>query len=122
MEFNTDAIAMIEAKRIKTKSSKVENIKYSLLILRLQLLCGMKKRYKVNEFFNGEWLLNKLVGLTLGSNYAKNEIDDFSLIDLDDINEKACALISKNFINNMKDKKIEQYKYNKRLEKRINKS
>lgn len=65
--------------------------------------------HRIDEFDNGEYLLNKLVSLTLGSYYAKDEINDLSLIDYNFLSKDECLAIADNFIRDMKDEEIVSY-------------
>ena len=62
---------------------------------------------RMNVFINGEWLLNNLVSLTLGSSYEKDELEDFSLIKYQQLSEDECLAISDNFVRYMKGEKID---------------
>ena len=80
-----DNIAMYEFEHIETGMSKGENIVYSLLISRLLGLAGIKNRYKASVLKNGEWFLNNLVSLTLGSSYPTYSNENLKLVNHNDL-------------------------------------
>ena len=61
-------------------------------------------------FMNGEWMLNNLVCLTIGSSFEKAVDGDLSLIDYNSLTEEECRAISDNFIRNMRSEEIVFYK------------
>lgn len=65
---------------------------------------------RINIFKNGEWLLNNLVCLTIGSSFEKDIIDDLFLINYNFLTEDECLAISDNFIRNMRGEEIVFYK------------
>lgn len=64
---------------------------------------------RMNRFINGEWFLNNLVCLTIGSSFEKNIIDDLILIDYNSIGEEECLAIADNFIRDMRNEEIVFY-------------
>ncbi len=82
-------------------------------------LNGIINGYKINEFINGEWLLNKIVSLTLGSSYHVQSRDDFSLIDYDNLETDECLAIINNYKRNIKNLELVYYKPAKVLNKHI---
>ena len=68
---------------------------------------------RINRFKNGEWLLNNLVCLTIGSSFEKDSIGDLSLIDCDSFSDDECRAISDNFVRDMRDEEIIFYGRNK---------
>lgn len=73
---------------------------------------------RMNRFINGEWFLNNLVCLTIGSSFEKDIIDDLVLIDYNFIGEDECLAIADNFVRNMNDEEIVFYNRPKRLIKK----
>ena len=69
----------------------------------------------MNEFTNGECMLNNLVSHTLGSSYEKDELEDFSLIKYQQFSDDECLAISDNFVRYLKGDKIVLYEKSKRL-------
>lgn len=63
-----------------------------------------------NLFMNGEWMLNNLVCLTIGSSFEKTVDGDLSLINYNSLTEEECRAISDNFMRNMRDEEIVFYK------------
>ena len=63
-----------------------------------------------NLFANGEWLLNNLVCLTIGSSFEKTVDGDLSLIDYTSLTEEECRAIANNFVRNMRGEEIVFYK------------
>lgn len=70
---------------------------------------------RINRFENGEWLLNNLVCLTIGSSFEKDIIDDLFLIDYNTLTEEECLAISDNFIRNMRDEEIVFYDISRKI-------
>lgn len=68
-----------------------------------------------NLYMNGEWMVNNLVCLTIGSSFEKDVDGDLSLINTDLLTESECLAISDNFIRNMRGEEIVFYKPHKRL-------
>ena len=68
-----------------------------------------------NLFMNGEWLLNNLVCLTIGSSFEKTVDGDLFLIDYNTLSEEECRAISDNFIRNMRGEEIVFHKSHKQL-------
>ena len=64
---------------------------------------------RINIFENGEWLLNNLVCLTIGSSFEKDTIDDLFIINYNLLTEDECLAISNNFVRYMKCEEIEFY-------------
>lgn len=64
---------------------------------------------RMNKFNNGEWLLNNLVCLTIGSSFEKDIVGDLVLINCDSLSEDECLAIADNFVRDMKDEKIVFY-------------
>ena len=64
---------------------------------------------RMNKFANGEWFVNNLVCLTIGSSFEKDIIDDLFLIDCNSLSEDECRAISDNFIRDMNDEEIVFY-------------
>ena len=65
---------------------------------------------RMNTFKNGEWLLNNLVCLTIGSSFEKEIIGDLFIIDYNSLSEDECLAISDNFVRCMKEEEIVFYK------------
>ena len=59
---------------------------------------------------NGEWTLKKLILATLGSNYPINQIDDFVLLDYSSFSDGELTAIAENFMRNIWNVELEQYK------------
>ena len=116
-----EMIAGLEKKRIDNLFNKKElltyNKEYLLKVKKLVSLFSKSTDGKLNEFVNGEWLLNKLVSLTLGSSYKKDELNDFSIIKYDLLTNEECMAITDNFIKNMNDEEIKFYGERNRLRK-----
>lgn len=72
---------------------------------------------RMNVFINGEWLLNNLVSLTLGSSYEKDELNDFSLIKYQQFSDDECLAISNNFVRYLRGEEIVYYNSPKKLRK-----
>ncbi len=115
------SIANIEYKYINGNLSKINKFindeKYSLLIKKIFGLKSVIKKYKVSEFINGEWILNKLISQTLGSGVKKDIIDNLELIDYTTLTEEECLEITKNFRRNINDEEIIFIKNPKTLRK-----
>ena len=73
---------------------------------------------RMNRFANGEWFLNNLVRLTIGSSFEKITIDDLTLIDYNSISEEECHAIADNFVRNMRNEEIIFYNKPKHLIKK----
>ncbi len=116
-----ESIGELERKKLEHKLSKLEkliyNKEYLLKIMKLYGLNSIVNNFKINEFINGEWLLNKLVTLTIGSGCKVNDYDDFSLIDYSYLTTDACLAIAANFKRNMKDEQIIYYNSGRVLKK-----
>ena len=69
----------------------------------------------MNEFTNGECMLNNLISHTLGSSYEKDELEDFSLTKYQQFSDDECLAISDNFVRYLKSDKIVFYEKSKRL-------
>lgn len=65
---------------------------------------------RMNDFKNGEWLLNNIICLTIGYSYEKEIIDDLFIIDYNSLSEDECLAISDNFVRCMKEEEIVFYK------------
>lgn len=68
-----------------------------------------KNDSRLDRFTNGEFLLNTLVCLTLGSSYKKDIVGDLFLIDCDSLSEDECQAIVNNFVRYMSDEEIISY-------------
>ena len=73
---------------------------------------------RINEFNNGEWLLNKLVCLTIGSSFEKDIVGDLALINCDSLSEEECQAISDNFVRYIKGEEIVFYDDSKTLKRK----
>ncbi len=116
-----ESIGELERKNFENKLSKLEklmfNKKYILKIMKLYGLNSIVNNFKVNEFINGEWLLNRLIFLTIGSSCKVNNYGEFSLIDYSCLTIDACKAIADNFKRNMKDAEIIYYNFVKVIKK-----
>ena len=70
---------------------------------------------RIQEFKNGEWLLNKIICLTIGSSYEKEIIGDLFLVNYDLLSDDECLAIADNFVRNMKGEEIVFYNESKHL-------
>ena len=120
---NIEAIADIEKNNLNIKPSKMSRfINEKEYLLRVKFLFGISgliNKYKVSEFVNGEWLLERLVSLTIGSSYEKNEYDEFSLIDYNSLSKDECMAIIDNYKRNIRGEEIVFYRAAKTLENLI---
>ncbi len=121
--YMIEDIANLEKKHVEKRFSKIESFLYhKAYSLKVMLLFGLnseKNSYKNSEFINGEWLLNKLVSLTLGSRYQRYEHSDLSLIDYNSFLEDECLAIVENFKRNIHNEEIVYYRSPKKLEKKL---
>lgn len=72
---------------------------------------------RMNRFANGEWYLNNLVCLTIGSSFEKDIIDDLFLIDSNSLSKEECLAIADNFIRDLNGEKIVFYNESKQYKK-----
>ena len=70
-----------------------------------------------NLFMNGEWMLNNLVCLTIGSSFEKTVDGDLSLINYNSLTESECHAICENFIRNMRGEEIVFYNAHQKAKK-----
>ncbi len=114
-----ELISMLEKKTVENVLSKREalavNKEYLVKTKKLFSLSGKIDDAKISEFVNGEWLLTKLVSLSLGSSYPKDECSDFMAVNCDALEVEECNVIGKNFIRNMRSEDTIFYKTPKRL-------
>ncbi len=113
-----ESIALLEKRNLDGKSPNfLRKKEYTLRIMQLYGLNGMVNKYKINEFINGEWLLTKLVNLTLGYICQPIGQGSFPLIDYDDLTESECREIAENFKRNVRNEEIVFFHSSKRLNK-----
>lgn len=117
-----DSLTSYRVKHIGKSMNKSESFLYnrimSLMKFKILGLAAIKNSYKASELMNGEWILNKLVSLTLGANYPINQIDDFVLINCMDLSSEQCIAIAENFIRNIWNEELIQYKNSKTYSKK----
>ena len=115
-----DNVALFESQHMESHLSKRQQVIYQLKIAKLMGFAEFKNKYKASELVNGEWVLNKLVSLTIGSSYPKDEQDDFSLINYNDMSEEECTAVADNFLKNIWNEELVQYRFPKKLGKSRN--
>ena len=72
---------------------------------------------RMNIFQNGEWLLNYIVCLTMGSSFEKDVVDDLVLIDYNSLLEDECQAVSDNFVRCLRSEEIVFYKAHQKIKK-----
>jgi len=72
---------------------------------------------RINSFKNGEWFVNNLICLTIGSSFEKDIIDDLFLINYNTLTKGECLAIADNYIRTLKGEKILFYDSPKRLKR-----
>ncbi len=119
---NLESIADIEFKYIEANLSKFEkylyNKEYNIRLKKLLGIGGIINKYKASELINGEWLLEKIVSLSLGSNYMIDEYNGFSLINYNNLSVDECIVITENFKRNIWNEEFSFYNSPKNLIKK----
>ena len=99
-----ETLANLEFEKIESVSKTkkiVFKTEYNRIIRKILGLGGYINKYKRNELVNGEWLLKKIVSLTIGSNYEVCDYHGFSFIKYDSLDEDVCKAIVDNFKRNI---------------------
>ena len=103
-EERLEELANIEFKLLESNITKKDrnklNSEYAKVLRRLLGLGGFINKYKRNELINGEWILNKLVSETIGSNYDIDDYHGFTFIKYDTLTDSECEAIEENFKRN----------------------
>ena len=124
-EERLEEIANLEFQLLESNIDKKErkrlNSEYTKVLRRLLGLGGFINKYKRNELINGEWILNKLVSETIGSNYEIDDYHGFTFIKYDTLTNGECEAIEENFKRNIWNEPLVFYNSPKTLNKTIKK-